>query len=334
MQSPPKSQIINLSSIKKSQAAVYLENYFLGWARDEKWNPGLHDVKLYFETYHEAFYVLEVLENNKYEVAAIIFAPFDPDSKQASIGTYISEKNKYRGQGFGYQLWKHVFQELNKKSENLCRTALYGVPAQVKTYEKSGFNVTHNILHYIMKTDQRYGPFYSLIEEVTQTNKSELLSYVKQNYSDGLARFIERGLDNQFIKVRIAFDTRGKSRTIVGFGMLRPLVDDKSFRYTIIADQCGDSITIADDLFRALNQLLSTEQMAVIDVREKQLMTDQYEYYSSIECSHQGQIKTEKYGQHWTTEMRTGSTVKDRTLSVAAEPSLETNFLPRISSKL
>ena len=322
-------RIVNLDSMEKSSAEMYLTRYFQGWAITEGWNPGEHDVQLYFASYPKAFYVLEVLRDTQYEVASIIFAPYDSYTHQASIGIYISEKSTYRGKGYAYQLWQYVLQKLSEEKLD-CRKFLYGVPAQVENYKKSGFKSTHNILHYIMKTDQRYGPLRNSVDEATATNYLELLQYVGDNYSEGLARFIKLGIDEKYIQAQIARDAQDPRRPIIGFGMLRPLVDGKSFRYTIMTDMRVDHMSIADDLFRALNQLLKLDQLAVLDVCETHPMVKLYEHYSIPTVAKlQEDSSTQQYGQPWTTEMCIYPAAQNRMLNVAAEPSLETNFLPR-----
>jgi len=337
-----KLKVINLKDCVRSKANAYIEECFLGWAAEEGWNPGVYDMQLYLEVYPEAFYVLEVLsdeEKCKYEQAAIIFAPHDCKTNQASVGAYISEKTKYRGQGLGYKLWKHVFEQLDKQDKNSVRY-LYGVPQQVSNYEKSGFYTTHDIIHYNLKAGQKFGPFRNIVEEYGSKKASKKLvsEYLKSNYSEGFAKFVAYLAKKQDVHIRVSLSP--KTGKIIGVGMCRPLHDKTSYRYSIITNK--GRIDAADDLFRSLNRNLTEKNEVVIDVRDETPAQKRYEAYAESEKKTFNvnssfflpkKKKSSRHGKHWTTEMNTAHKAQKELLETHAEPSLETNFLKKLSYK-
>jgi len=327
----PKTRIINLKNCEHDKATEYLKTYFYGWAAKEKWNTGIYDMPLYFKSYPQAFYVLEVLsENSKnYDPAAILLAPYDDETNQACIGVYISEGTKYRGKGYGYQLWKHVFAELDRLNPKSTRY-LYGVPQQVSNYQKSGFFTTHNIMHYNMNPNQKYGPFQTIIEKYgsKETSEKAVFQYLKKNYSVGFAKFVKNIAEKKDVHIRVSIGPETKE--IIGVGMARPLHDGKSYRYSIVTTK--NRFDAADALFRTLNRnLVDKEHKVVIDVRETTPSQEAYEYYCHSENTvAKDTVLKKKYGQHWTTEMSTQpSSPNCVEIDVAAEPSLDINFVPK-----
>jgi hypothetical protein len=316
-------RVINLKNCNHDKAMEYLKTCFYGWAAMEQWNTGIYDMPLYFKSYPQAFYVLEVLskDGKNYDPAAILFAPYDAETNQACIGVYISEQAKYRGKGYGYQLWKHVFAELDRLNPESTRY-LYGVPQQVSNYAKSGFFVTHKIIHYDMSPSQKHGPLQTIIEKYGSKESLDkaVFQYLATNYSVGLAKFVKNIAEKKDVHIRVSIDPRTKE--IIGVGMARPLHDGKSYRYAIVTQK--GHIGAADDLFRALNRNLIDKHKVVIDVRDKTPSQEIYESY----CRSENSSSKEKYGQHWTTEMSTNPLLRHEKLDINAAPSLDTNFIP------
>lgn len=226
---------------------------------------------------------------------------------------------------------------------------MYGVPGQVSNYEKSGFHATHHIIHYSMVPDQKHGPFQTIIEKYNSTKapKTDVLKYLKTNYSTGFAKFVESGALKKEVYIQISIDP--ETEEIIGVGMSRPLHDGLSHRYAIVTQR--GRTDAADDLFRSLNRTLTSRNRVVIDVRENTISQKTYEYYCHINMvtpkesynitdrlrlmfcccfeqrTTQKKLKLKKHGQHWTTEMSTNSTQSEGKLETHAEPSLETTFL-------
>lgn len=312
----PKTRIINLKDCEPSKAMGYINTCFLGWAATEGWNPGAYDMKIYFKVYPEAFYVLEICADNMsggYEPAAILFAPYDTKTNQASVGAYISERTKYRGQGLGYKLWQHVFKQLDEQSEDSIRY-LYGVPQQVSNYEKSGFRSTHNIIHYNMSAKQKYGPFSNIIESYDNgsATKDRVLEYLAKNYSKGFASFVDHASTKQNVHIRVSLDP--KSGEIIGVGICRPLHDGHSYRYGIVTNK--DRIGAADNLFRALNRNLTEKNEVVIDVRDQTPMQKIYEAYVKSQKAYEAyetHAKSQRSGLSFSQKNEVVSDVRDQT---------------------
>jgi len=336
--------IRNLDSFKKERAAQYIKDYFYDWAVNENWKPGKHDMKLYFATYPHAFYVLEVVQDEDKdnvehfefteetpdapcEPAAIIFAPQDPKTFQASIGAYISEEKKYRGKGLAFLLWQYVFKKLDKEAAanmgyDKCPISLYGVPEQVPTYQKSGFETTGDIWHYLMRPSQTYGPLWHKIETyLSKKEKQKLQEELKlkeelksqeelklkvksflDQYSTSFSTFVAQARKYSDIKTKVAIDPA--TQEIIGIGMIRPLKNkkpttpdsqkgmkidtselplDMESYYRYTIIVKPTSVRAADDLLRALNRDLQEEEIAVLDVEEDAPMRRAYDHYLDSE---------------------------------------------------
>lgn len=99
------------------------------WAKAEGWNPGKYDDIPYYSIDPKGFYVLEV--NGE---AAAVIAAVRYSSEFAFVGFYIVNP-QFRGNGYGLQLWNYALTQLG----TISNIGLYAVAAQVKNYQKSGF---------------------------------------------------------------------------------------------------------------------------------------------------------------------------------------------------
>lgn len=319
-------QIINLSECDDIKKKHYIDTCFFGWANLEGWNPGKYDMATYLQTFPEAFYVLNVVENEgeegelKLDPAVVIIVPYNKTTKQIAIGAYISEKSKYRGKGLAYKLWRHVLARV----EELCPLSdkhLFAVPEQMATYARSDFHPTYNVIHYQITTRQRYGPFRVAIEDIVvgEELKEIALIYLRDHYSVGFAKFLDLMSGKENVHVNVAISVMEGELKIVGVGMARPLSDGISYRYSIVTNH--DFLGVADDLFKNLNRYLAEENLVVIDTKEGCKQQLAFESYAT---------KEEEKGRHWTTAMSFYASPEEKeregTVVVSAEPSLEMSF--------
>ena len=100
----------------------------LGWAKNELWNPGLHDAALFHATDASGFLVC-CLDDEP--VAGISLVRHTHE--QAFLGLYLCLP-QYRGKGLGIGLWNEAFKHIDKHT-----VGLDGVVDQQANYRKSGF---------------------------------------------------------------------------------------------------------------------------------------------------------------------------------------------------
>jgi Acetyltransferase (GNAT) domain/Acetyltransferase (GNAT) family len=109
----------------------------IGWARDEGWNPGLHDATPFHAADPEGFLV-GVLDGRPISSISVVRygATF------GFLGFYIVIPEE-RGRGYGYGLWQAGLARLAGRL-----VGLDGVPAQQDNYRRSGFQLAHRNVRY------------------------------------------------------------------------------------------------------------------------------------------------------------------------------------------
>lgn len=105
-------------------------SFFIQSAKEEGWNPGLEDAKAFFATDPKGFFVGELEGEIIGCISGVAY-----NSTFGFLGFYIV-KPKYRGKGYGIQLWKHTLNYLGNRS-----IGLDGVISQQHNYRKSGFKL-------------------------------------------------------------------------------------------------------------------------------------------------------------------------------------------------
>ncbi len=109
----------------------------VGWARDEGWNPGLHDATPFHATDPEGFLV-GVLDGEP--IASISVVRYGPSF--GFLGIYIVAPS-HRGKGYGLRLWQAGMARLDGRL-----VGLDGVPDQQANYERSGFRTAYRTARY------------------------------------------------------------------------------------------------------------------------------------------------------------------------------------------
>lgn len=110
-----------------SGAEVHLA---VDWARQEGWNPGLHDAACFFAADPDGFLVS--LHGD--EPAAVI-SVVRYGTSFAFLGLYICRPD-LRGRGFGMRVWNAGIAHAGERT-----IGLDGVPQQQDTYARSGFQL-------------------------------------------------------------------------------------------------------------------------------------------------------------------------------------------------
>ncbi|QIS18145.1 GNAT family N-acetyltransferase [Nocardia terpenica] len=108
-----------------------------GWAADEGWNPGHHDVRAFFAQDPAGFF-LGHLDGEP--VSAVSVVDYGPD--YAFLGFYLV-RPELRGRGLGLATWRAGLRHAGNRT-----VGLDGVPAQQHNYRASGFELAYRSARY------------------------------------------------------------------------------------------------------------------------------------------------------------------------------------------
>jgi len=109
----------------------------IGWARDEGWNPGLHDATPFHAADPEGFLV-GLLDGRPISSIAVVRY----GETFGFLGFYIVIPEE-RGRGYGHRLWQAGMARLTGRL-----VGLDGVPAQQDNYRRSGFELAYRNIRY------------------------------------------------------------------------------------------------------------------------------------------------------------------------------------------
>ena len=107
------------------------------WAAAEGWNPGISDARCFAKVDPKGF-IGGWLEDRM--IASISVINYSPGF--AFLGFYIVAA-PYRGQGYGYRLWRHAVQHAGDRL-----VGLDGVLAEQDSYRRSGFELAYRNVRY------------------------------------------------------------------------------------------------------------------------------------------------------------------------------------------
>ncbi|OQX16466.1 MAG: GNAT family N-acetyltransferase [Desulfobulbaceae bacterium A2] len=177
----------------------------IDWAAAEGWNPGLDDGDCFYAADPHGFLV-GLLDD---EPIATISAVRYGDSF-GFIGFYIV-KPKYRGMGYGMQLWHAAMTHLRGRT-----IGLDGVVAQQGNYAKSGFTLAYRNVRY-QGTGGGAMPTASGIVRLDTIPFDEIHAYDTPLFPDNRQQFLRCWLT---LPRSTAFGFHNKN-TLAGYGVMR-----------------------------------------------------------------------------------------------------------------
>ncbi len=107
------------------------------WAAAEGWNPGLSDASCFATADPDGFFGGWLGDRMIASISVINYSP-----GFAFLGFYIVEV-PYRGQGYGYRLWRHAMLHAGNRL-----VGLDGVAAEQDNYRRSGFELAYRNIRY------------------------------------------------------------------------------------------------------------------------------------------------------------------------------------------
>jgi ribosomal protein S18 acetylase RimI-like enzyme len=221
----------------------------IAWAAQEGWNPGLFDADSFFDTDPNGFFMGFEGDEPVSSISAVAY-----DDRFGFIGFYIV-KPKYRGKGYGYQLWQDAMKYLS--TQNI---GLDGVLAQQENYKQSGFVLAYRNIRYEGKGEgadvRSLGKNIQMLSELPF---EQFLSYDRQIFPANRPVFLKQWIE-QPESLAIGYV---ENNTLYGYGMVRKCQTGYK-----VGPLFADSPTIATTLFETMRQFVGNGVPIFLDVPE------------------------------------------------------------------
>jgi GNAT superfamily N-acetyltransferase len=226
------------------------------WARQEGWNPGVHDAEPFFAADPKGYLVGELDGEVIGTVSAVAY-----NDSFGFLGFYIV-KPEFRGHGYGIQLAQACWEYMGTRNMGLD-----GVFERVEDYKKTGFKLAYRNLRYQGVGEK--GETVAGLGDVRSLPFQQLLAYDRQCFPAERKAFLEKWI-HQPETISLAHLSDGK---LQGYGVIR-----RAFQGYKIGPLFADSPTIAEDIFRGLSShapnepiFLDTPELnpAAVDLAER-----------------------------------------------------------------
>jgi GNAT superfamily N-acetyltransferase len=139
------------------------------WARQEGWNPGIHDATCFYQTDPAGFYAAKVDGEIVGTVSAVNYG-----GGFVFAGFYIVRADM-RGLGVGAKMYRFLMDKFQD-----CNVGIDGVLEMQATYERHGFTFSHKNSRY-MGTAK--GELANLCMPIRQENFEEIAAYDAKCFS-------------------------------------------------------------------------------------------------------------------------------------------------------
>lgn len=220
--------------------------FIISQAKNEGWNPGLHDDISFFSADKDGFFIGELNGGPISCISAVKYENF------GFIGLYIV-KNDYRGNNYGLNLWTHAMNRLFD-----CNIGLDGVIDQQSNYRKSGFWLANRNIRF----QSEITPNKSENKCIVNTDSldfNDLVEYDSQHFPSERSDFLKAWL-TMHDSSSLAFV---KDSKIMGYGTIR-----KCFSGYKIGPLFAENFSVAESLFLQLINFSNGESV-YLDISEK-----------------------------------------------------------------
>lgn len=231
-----------IRNMKKKELNIAIE-----WARNEGWNPGIHDAECFWEVDKTGFFI-GILGNKP--IACISLVKYGTD--YAFGGFYIVKKG-YRDKGFGIQLTKVALDYA--KGRNIGGDA---VIENLEMYSKLGLTLDHYNARYEFRA-KNIEIINKNVAKLNTENLEELIRYDEEVFGYNREKFLRlwltRNDTNSFV-----YKEKGE---VKGYGVIR-----KCFSGYKIGPLFADGDKIAITLFKILVNSIKVGEIIYWDVSE------------------------------------------------------------------
>jgi GNAT superfamily N-acetyltransferase len=218
----------------------------INWARNEGWNPGVHDAAAFYQADPTGF--LSGKYNNQI-IASISAVKYGNDF--GFIGLYIV-KDEFRGKGFGFKLWEAAIASLSDRN-----IGLDGVWAQQDNYKKSGFKLAHRNIRFAGKSAKSTLPARAISTQ--HIAFTDIAAYDSQFFPADRSAFLKHWIAPENSQTLVVME----NSKILGYGSIRAC--DRGFKIGPLNAETSD---IAAELFLALTATTPEQSEIFLDVPE------------------------------------------------------------------
>ncbi len=217
----------------------------ISWARSEGWNPGFEDAGCFFAADDQGFLAGYLDDQIVATISAVKYEP-----SYGFVGFYIVDP-KYRGMGYGRQIWDTALSRLNGRV-----VGLDGVVDQQGFYQRSGFTLAHRNIRYqgISKA------FHNTIIESFISSKEptpDLLDFDARHFGFYRKEFLSAWL-NQSRSINKIYQT---DTGIKAWGLIRECHEGYK-----IGPLFAESFDLAERLFQSLLSSIPIGNVFYLDV--------------------------------------------------------------------
>ena len=246
-------------------------NTLMQWAREEGWNPGLHDAEVFWATDPEGFYGC-YLEGELIGGGSIV----SYGGAFGFMGFFIV-KPQYRSCGVGRKLWYQRRDTLLSRLEEGAAIGMDGVVTMQPFYEKGGFEIAfrderHEKTGEPFEVDEK-------ISSIVEDDMESVLAYDQKCFGFARPQFLKPWLKMPGVKTFKYLDN-GK---IKGFAVVRKV--NTGFK---ICPLFADDGLVAEELYKAcLNAVIGEPLYMDIPVVNSAAMalTQKYQTRYVFECA-------------------------------------------------
>jgi GNAT superfamily N-acetyltransferase len=226
--------MININELQFQKLDLSGLKILVSWAKEEDWNPGTYDAKIFYETDPDGF-VGYYYEGNLIAGGSIV----SYNGEFGFMGFFIV-KPEYRAYGIGRKLWYQRRDTLLARLNEDASIGMDGVVDMQPFYRKGGFEIAFRDMRY-----ERVGENFDIDKNITSIQEediSSILEYDKQCFGFSRPKFILPWLklpNNKTFKYI-------KDAELKGFAIVRKA--DVGFK---ICPLFADNECIAKELYKA-----------------------------------------------------------------------------------
>ncbi|KTC83494.1 GNAT family N-acetyltransferase [Legionella cincinnatiensis] len=217
------------------------------WARQEGWNPGLHDAECFYRADPQGFFAGKLNDQIIAVGSAVIY-----DDYFAFCGFYIVDQN-YRSKGYGIELTQARLTYIGDRNAGLD-----GVLDMIDTYARIGYKFAHNNARYALEHKLPSPKPEPSIVNLQTVPFAQLIHYDRHFFPAPRPQFLTAWIQ-QNTALALGYVQEDQLR---GYGVIR-----KCFAGYKIGPLFADTASIAEKLFAHLSEFAQGETI-YLDIPE------------------------------------------------------------------